>query len=529
MNVFKHCIIFCALVAAASLMPLEKVVAQTQEELKLQSIQVSYKTTAGGRAYVFMTEAPSYAKTWKLSVTEHNGIRLFSDTGQNWNDAGYEWIPKAEITLHSAIFYIVTISFVSEDNQVLSTKSSKFFIKQEVINNRTPLIFFRGNTVIYSSSLYNENTGGVEGLLDFIVAEANNEYKERSILVRGHAAFVTRTVEERQKEQIELLALSNDRALQVIQELAKRNVNSERIIYEVLGGSEELSKDPRQLWKNRRVEIIFMPKERNAYMKEKNETVYKQLPTTPSTTTTATQKPRLIPPTTTPTEETTDSTSNTNVTNTTNITQTERDTITKSEIENPASTPMVEKQLTEQQVEPWPDTPIMSKGVLTANELAAFVLYKIPALNTEYVRRIASSYVLEAAREGVHHDIAFAQMLLETDYLQFTGTLHKNQYNFAGIGSVDNRKEGNWFATETIGIRAHIQHLKGYASKAPLRGNLVDPRYPVLEYSGLLGSAPLVSSLSGRWSEETEYGTKILRMLRLMYNFADAWREATTQ
>ncbi len=483
---------------AAMLYHTEQVVAQTEVPQILENIQVSYKDTENGSAYLFMTEVPLYAKTWRLSIAEHNGALLFSDSGENWNSEGYEWIPDERISLYSGIFYIVTLSFISENGEELATKSSKFFTKITIKNNKAPLIFFRGNTVLYSSSIYNENTGAVAGLLDFIANQANNQYKENNILIRGHAAFVTRTIEARKKEQIELLTLSSKRSFKIITELTKRNVDSQRIIYEALGGSETLSENPRMLWKNRRVEIIFIPQKRNT---KKHSTYKEKKINNELRTGREDSKPPL-----TPQEIKTASKSNKN-------------RIINKEIEMPQPLPQIAEE------EPWPDTAIMSKGNLTANELAAFLLYNSPALNTQYARRIASFYLLEASREKVNQDIAFAQMLLETDYLQFTGVIQKNQYNFANIGSVTNSKESNWFSTETIGVRAHVQHLKGYASTKPLNSDLVDPRYSVLEYNGLLGSSPLVSTLSGRWSADIEYGTKILRIMRRMYNFVDAWNK----
>ena len=114
-------------------------------------------------------------------------------------------------------------------------------------------------------------------------------------------------------------------------------------------------------------------------------------------------------------------------------------------------------------------------------------------------------------------------MILETNYLRFTGKVSRDNYNFAGIGAIHDSSKGHWFASEVIGIRAHIQHLKGYATVEPIKSDrIVDPRYSVLEQLGLLGTSPLVSTLTGRWATSPHYSNSILIILRRMYNYANA-------
>jgi hypothetical protein len=44
--------------------------------------------------------------------------------------------------------------------------------------------------------------------------------------------------------------------------------------------------------------------------------------------------------------------------------------------------------------------------------------------------------VQEAAAEGVNHDLAFCQMFLETNYLNFGGGAKPEQFNFADMGII---------------------------------------------------------------------------------------------
>ena len=55
---------------------------------------------------------------------------------------------------------------------------------------------------------------------------------------------------------------------------------------------------------------------------------------------------------------------------------------------------------------------------------------------------------------------------------------------------------GLTFADDRTGIRAQIQHLKAYASTAPLNQDCVDTRYKYVQK----GCAPTFERLSGKWA-----------------------------
>lgn len=129
---------------------------------------------------------------------------------------------------------------------------------------------------------------------------------------------------------------------------------------------------------------------------------------------------------------------------------------------------------------------------------------------------IPKLYREEGALEGVNYDIAFCQMCLETGFLRFGGDLKPEQNNFAGLGSIGGGAEAASFPSARIGVRAHIQHLKAYASLEPLVNEVVDPRFRFVTR----GVAPLIEQLSGRWSADLEYGTKITAMLKRLYDSA---------
>jgi N-acetylmuramoyl-L-alanine amidase/Mannosyl-glycoprotein endo-beta-N-acetylglucosaminidase len=125
-------------------------------------------------------------------------------------------------------------------------------------------------------------------------------------------------------------------------------------------------------------------------------------------------------------------------------------------------------------------------------------------------------YREEAILEGVNHDIAFCQMCLETGFLRFGGDVKPQQNNFAGLGAIGGGSAAASFPSARIGVRAHIQHLKAYASLEPLVQQEVDPRFRFVTR----GISPSVDQLSGRWSADLDYATKIKAMFKRLYESA---------
>ncbi len=126
---------------------------------------------------------------------------------------------------------------------------------------------------------------------------------------------------------------------------------------------------------------------------------------------------------------------------------------------------------------------------------------------------LAKIYREEGSIEGVNYDIAFCQMCLETDFLRFGNEITPNQNNFASLGGIGGTNQAASFSSARIGVRAHIQRLKAYASTEPLVQEVVDPRFRFVTR----GVAPLVDQLSGRWSADLQYGRKIMALMRRLY------------
>lgn len=129
-------------------------------------------------------------------------------------------------------------------------------------------------------------------------------------------------------------------------------------------------------------------------------------------------------------------------------------------------------------------------------------------------------YYDEAVAEGIRPEVAFAQMMIETGYLQYGGQVKVTQFNFAGLGAVDGGTGGFDFAAAygdnktgiQMGIRGHIQHLKCYANSDALKNATVDPRWN----DKLRGKAQYVYWLSipnnpygTGWASDANYGIKL--------------------
>lgn len=158
---------------------------------------------------------------------------------------------------------------------------------------------------------------------------------------------------------------------------------------------------------------------------------------------------------------------------------------------------------------------IAARGILTASQLTDFFMANNPSADKAQVSRLANYYVNEAAMEGINSDVAFAQMCLETGYLRFGGLVTPDMHNYCGLGAIDAEHRGERFATEQLGVRAHIQHLHAYGTTAQLRNACIDGRY---KYVKPRGKAPTVFELAGTWAADRQYGTKLDVLLTRMSN-----------
>ena len=158
---------------------------------------------------------------------------------------------------------------------------------------------------------------------------------------------------------------------------------------------------------------------------------------------------------------------------------------------------------------------IMGHGNTSEVQLMLFLKTQNPgALQT--FGDIGRLYREEGTVEGVNYDVAFCQMCLETNFLRFAAPITPAQNNFARLGGINTGPEGAAFASARLGVRAHIQHLKAYASTEPIVQEIADPRFRFVTR----GVAPLTAQLGGRWAPDLAYGDQILALVRRLYEAA---------
>jgi hypothetical protein len=164
---------------------------------------------------------------------------------------------------------------------------------------------------------------------------------------------------------------------------------------------------------------------------------------------------------------------------------------------------------------------IMGNGRLSADAIVAYILNKGSAMNRQQVNALVSLYIREAQTEGINHDIAVAQMCYATRFLNNRQLL--DTFNYAGLNTDMgiSVRGGSSHIDYTEGVRAHIQHLKGYASRDPLRYDVVDRRYDLLKTSGIRGTIKTLDELFAVWSPYNSqgYGNEIRRIMRELYQF----------
>ena len=136
-------------------------------------------------------------------------------------------------------------------------------------------------------------------------------------------------------------------------------------------------------------------------------------------------------------------------------------------------------------------------------------IYKDKGAGT--INEFCKTLIAEASFEGVRPEVLFAQVMIETGWLRFGGSVSAGQCNFGGLGSTGSGVAGASFDSVGIGLRAQTQHLKAYASTDPLLGDCVDPRFSMVKR----GSAQYLTQLNGKWAVPGKgYGEHITLIAR---------------
>ena len=153
---------------------------------------------------------------------------------------------------------------------------------------------------------------------------------------------------------------------------------------------------------------------------------------------------------------------------------------------------------------------IIGKSECTASQMAQYLINKNPNAKP-WALEYAQLYLEEGEAEGVRGDGAWIQSCKETGNFMFIGgtAVTFDQNNFCGLGVTRKGLKGHSFDSPRLGIRAQIQHLKGYATTTPLVNPCIDPRYKYVTK----GCAPRFEDLAGKWAVPG-YNTKLASSLQ---------------
>ncbi len=161
-------------------------------------------------------------------------------------------------------------------------------------------------------------------------------------------------------------------------------------------------------------------------------------------------------------------------------------------------------------------TPLAGVWAGTAGELSRYLLQNESAPKfTVSTETLAGYYVRYAAEVGLRADVLWAQMLHETGFGAYGGSVSPSQNNYAGIGATGGGVPGILFPTAEAGVKAHVAHMVAYVftqDRAGWVNSTTDPRYHLVAPRGV---AKVLSDLNGRWAVPGDgYGAAIERHVR---------------
>jgi hypothetical protein len=148
----------------------------------------------------------------------------------------------------------------------------------------------------------------------------------------------------------------------------------------------------------------------------------------------------------------------------------------------------------------FPDTTIERRYSIDKDRVIVYIKDNNRSLRWD-IEPLITIYINEAREEGINPYLAIAQMLHRTNFLR-NEQLIKN-HNYAGLANIPGEWNGIFPRKmrdgRTEGVRAHIQHLKGYSSRNQPKTPIVDPRFKILERNGYIGKAKTLEQLYGWW------------------------------
>lgn len=161
------------------------------------------------------------------------------------------------------------------------------------------------------------------------------------------------------------------------------------------------------------------------------------------------------------------------------------------------------------------DEPIAGYAPATAAQLEAELSMRNPG---HIHPGIAQYYADWGPRFGIRCDVAFAQMLHETDSLRYGGVVQPRQNNFAGIGAFDAQHPGYSWPSAEAGVIGHYAHLAWFIFPNHINAYCNTAWDP--GHGNHRNSVHTIRGLGGQWAVPgTGYGEALARYATEIYNF----------
>jgi len=161
---------------------------------------------------------------------------------------------------------------------------------------------------------------------------------------------------------------------------------------------------------------------------------------------------------------------------------------------------------------------IEGRGTLTATVVVQFIWDQNRNYSRSFLEEFIGTYFREAEKLDINPDIAIAQMCYVTNFLRNEKIMYTR--NYAGFSTMP---AGGRFRNLEEGIRAHIQHLKGYANEKYRPNSIVDPRWDYI--SNFRGTVDNLDELAKKWAPNNRYyAAEIAKIINNMRYYAQGRR-----
>ncbi len=211
-------------------------------------------------------DAPNELARWDVQILDPRGrpFRRFSGRGNPPRRLWWDGLADDGELVQAATDYEVVAQLTDVNGNVgegrgTSSVDILVMVDGDRLRIRISTIQFAPNT----PDLFRSEPEQLDANLDTLrrLAQILNRYQDREIIVEGHAAHVFLEGEAKEREQrLELLPLSNRRAIEVMQALIILGVDGDRMEPIGYGGLYPVvpHADRPNMWKNRRVEFLLV-------------------------------------------------------------------------------------------------------------------------------------------------------------------------------------------------------------------------------------------------------------------------------